>query len=322
MLKKDLSFFISAIVMVVCVFTYLIFEFASPVPTEEVVFIEEGTNKTEVIKDLHRRGFIKNKVNYYYALTTSFLSGDKEILAGGYVFRNGLTASAIQSSLQQEAEYKYVAVIEGMRKEEIAERVGSALSWEEEKIKTFKTKYPTCAFAGREGYLAPGEYLIKRDADIQGIQEKMEGEFAKKLQKLKIDRDDVDLDKIITVASLIQRESGGKKDMRLISGVIWNRLDLGMPLQIDATLQYVKGDDELWWPRVRSEDKYLDSPYNTYKNEGLPPQPISNPGSAAIAAALDPANTSCLFYLHDTSGNIHCSTTYDGHLDNIKRYLK
>ena len=95
-----------------------------------------------------------------------------------------------------------------------------------------------------------------------------------------------------------------------------------MSLDIDATLQYVKGTEENWWPQVESKDKFIDSPYNTYKNTGLPPHPIANPGLAAISAALNPLTTSCLYYLHDKYGRIHCSPSYAGHKTNIELYLR
>jgi len=152
----------------------------------------------------------------------------------------------------------------------------------------------------------------------------MEDKFQENLLKLNIKNNDsvLNFEQVVTIASLIQREAAGKRDMRLISGIIWNRLLLNMPLQIDATLQYVNGDDGKWWPRVKPEDKKIDSPYNTYKNEGLPPGPIASPGIEALEAAMNPAKTDCVFYLHDKAKNIHCSDNYEGHLANINRYLK
>jgi UPF0755 protein len=122
--------------------------------------------------------------------------------------------------------------------------------------------------------------------------------------------------------------------MPLISGIIWNRLLNGMRLQIDATIQYARGLDGYekeaedlqvgksnWWTPMKKEDKEIDSPYNTYKYEGLPPTPIANPGIPAIEAALYPQETDCIYYLH-SDYQIHCSSNYDDHLDNIERYLK
>lgn len=322
MIKKDLSFFILSVTLILSAGAFIILQLKPTQSVEEVIFIEDKMTKAEVLDSLREKGLIKNDITYWTLSTFAKLfERDSLVDPGGYSFGSGLTASAINGSLKN-PEYKYVSIIEGMRKEEIAERVGGALNWEGEKVKKFKGKYPVCSFVGKEGYLAPGDYLIKQDADIQEIQEKMEERFSQKIEKMGIDYKNIDLNEIITIASLIQRESGGKSDMRLISGIIRNRLEVGMPLQIDATLQYVKGDDMLWWPRVSSKDKHIESPFNTYKNNRLPPQPIANPGIAAIDAALNPVETECLFYLHDTSGTIHCSSDYEGHKENIKRYLK
>ena len=109
--------------------------------------------------------------------------------------------------------------------------------------------------------------------------------------------------------------------MKLISGIIWNRIFSGMKLQIDATLQYAKGSEEDgWWEKVNPKDKNIDSPYNTYLHKELPPSPIANPGLAAIEAAYNPQKTSCLFYMHDKNRIIHCAKTYEEHKKNIQKY--
>jgi UPF0755 protein len=153
----------------------------------------------------------------------------------------------------------------------------------------------------------------------------------------------INLDTAVRIASIIQREAAGGADMNIISGVIWNRIFKGMSLDMDATLQYAKATEQeksladairgesssstldagsiTWWPKVESKDKYIDSPFNTYKNDGLPPTAISNPSLAAIKAAFNPAKTDCLFYIHDNSRNIHCATTYAVHKQNVQKYL-
>jgi UPF0755 protein len=94
-----------------------------------------------------------------------------------------------------------------------------------------------------------------------------------------------------------------------------------MNLDIDATLQYAKGNAETgWWPQVHPRDKKINSPYNTYTHKGLPPGPISNPGLAAIEAAYNPQKTNCIFYLHDKNRKIHCSETYAEHKNFIDIY--
>ncbi len=314
-----------SLLFLIAVFTstliYLIIGVGKVSNEKEVIFIEKSENQANVLESLREKGLIKNRMTYYAMWLFSKISGPFE--PGGYVINKNLNFLALANSLAN-PQYKYVSIIDGMRKEEIAERIGRALEWDPEKIAEFKNENPICAFSGREGYLAAGDYLISKDTDIQVIHSEMEQKFEENLEKLNFDSNEsvLDTDQVVTIASLIQREAGGKKDMRLISGIIWNRLLLGMPLQIDATLQYVKGDDGKWWPVVKSEDKKLDSPYNTYTNDGLPPGPIASPGIAALEAAINPAKTDCIFYLHDRSKNIHCSATYKGHLENINRYLK
>lgn len=127
----------------------------------------------------------------------------------------------------------------------------------------------------------------------------------------------------LIIASLIEREAYDFNDMRYISGVIWNRLFIDMPLQLDATLQYargVPGSNRAWWPIPVPRDKFIDSPFNTYQNTGLPPEPISNPSVDAIIAALNPRQTDCLFYFHDARGGFHCTETYEEHVDLLRQY--
>ena len=112
--------------------------------------------------------------------------------------------------------------------------------------------------------------------------------------------------------------------MPLIAGILWNRLDQNKQLEIDATVQYARGKTEAgWWSPIKgSETRSLESPFNTYLNKGLPPHPISNPGMDAIDAVLKPEETDCLYYLHDSEGVIHCSTSFAEHELNIDRYLR
>ena len=97
-----------------------------------------------------------------------------------------------------------------------------------------------------------------------------------------------------------------------------------MRLQIDATMQYTLGKNERggWWGSIDLEEKQSDSPYNSYKNKGLPPSAICSPNINAIESVLDPTETECLFYLHDSARQIHCANTYQQHLQNIEKYLR
>ena len=126
----------------------------------------------------------------------------------------------------------------------------------------------------------------------------------------------------LTLASIVQREASNDADMPLIAGILLNRLNQQIPLYVDATLQYVRGNKgKGWWASIALSDKKTDSPYNTYMHAGLPPHPISNPGIPAIEAVLNPATTDCIYYLHDKDHVTHCAVTYAEHQANIEKYL-
>jgi len=287
--------------------------------TEEFVIISSDKSSEEVIEDFLNEGLIKKGLTYYFLKTYITLGGSIE--PGGYNLREGMGAAAAALGLK-DPEYRFISVSSGQRKGEIADSLGDILDWDDEKVKQFSTQYAVCELIGQEGYFATGKYLIHKDEEPEIVQIKMQESFNEQINNLELEEGDFDKNTIIKIASLIQREAAGKNDMRLISGIIWNRLEIGMPLQIDATLQYIRGEEGDWWPVPESDDKYLDSEFNTYKNNGLPPAPISVPSENALYAAVNPLKTDCLFYLHDDWRNIHCSTTYEGHKRNVNYYLK
>lgn len=217
---------------------------------------------------------------------------------------------------------KVVQIKEGLRKEEVAEILTIKFNWNENQKNDFLNAHLAYEVPSFEGKYFPKTYLIHKDSDPVVVSKTMTDEYRKKVSVVKKNKSTkiINEETALIIASLIQREAAGKGDMRLISGIIWNRIFNGMKLQIDATLQYAKGDEELWWPQVESKDKNIDSPFNTYKYT-MPPTPIANPGLSAIEAAYNPQKTSCLFYLHDKYRRIHCSKTYEEHKRNIKKYL-
>lgn len=293
---------------------FVIFHSIYQSSSEEVIIIENGKDQEKVLDQLLDEGFIRKDFSYY-ALKIALIF-NKDIEPGGYVFKKGMGAVSAVLNLK-DPEYRFVAIRSGQRKGEIADELGKILDWNEEQIKEFGSQYPICELIGQEGFLAEGKYLIHKNEDPNIVQLKMEESMREKLEKL-----DVTEKEIVTIASLIEREAAGENDMRLISGIIHNRLELGMPLQIDATLQYIKGQEGDWWPVPKSDDKYIESPLNTYQNQGIPPLAIATPSEYSLNAAMNPLKTDCLYYLHDKWGNIHCSTTYEGHKKNVRYYLK
>ncbi len=218
---------------------------------------------------------------------------------------------------------RIVKVPEGLRKEEVAEVVADKMGWTEEEKIQFINAHIALNTSNLEGHYFPDTYFINKDENPTAVSSAMFNEFSKKVEKIKKPQSKkaVSQETIVKIASMIQRESNGKTDMKLISGIIWNRIFSGMKLQMDATLQYAKGSEEDgWWQHVNPDDKKIVSSYNTYIHGGLPPGAIANPGLAAIDAAYNPQKTNCLFYLHDKNKQIHCAATYEEHKKNVSRY--
>lgn len=220
---------------------------------------------------------------------------------------------------------RFVTLSPGMRKEQVANAFGSALAWNGTQKKEFLTRGPYSSLPLAEGSFAPGIYFVDSKTTPLMAQALVNDKFSNDILSRYSTSTSaiVPLSQALTIASLIERETGGTDDMRLISGVIWNRLFLGMNLQIDATLQYVKASSPAtrsWWPQPIPADRYRKSPYNTYMHAGLPPTPIASPSVATVLAALNPKSTSCIFYFHDKNGEFHCTDTYAQHVALLKKY--
>ena len=221
---------------------------------------------------------------------------------------------------------RFVTITPGMRKEQVATVFAKTLGWNEKQKKEFLTaSSPDTFLPLPEGSFAPGIYTLGVNTTPSMAQALVNKRFENDVlarygpEIAKI----VPLAQALIIASLIEREAGGADDMRIISGIIWNRLFINMKLQIDATLQYAKANTnatQSWWPRVVPADRFRKSPYNTYLHAGLPPNPIANPSVASIIATLNPRNTPCIFYFHDAAGGFHCTDTYVEHVALLKKY--
>ncbi len=221
---------------------------------------------------------------------------------------------------------RFAVVTPGMRKEQVAAAFGTALGWTDEERREFTTRSPYAVLPLSEGSYSPGVYEIDTNMTPLMAQALVNERFSNDILSHygTTTSSVVPLSQALTIASLIEREAGGNDDMRIISGIIWNRLFIGMPLQVDATLQYAKANATAggsWWPKVTPSDLRRASPYNTYEHTGLPPTPIANPSIASVLAALNPVNTDCLFYFHDNNHEFHCSATYEEHVALLKKYF-
>ncbi|MEM9336835.1 MAG: endolytic transglycosylase MltG [Patescibacteria group bacterium] len=211
----------------------------------------------------------------------------------------------------------------GERREQVVDHFGDVLGWGDAERILFETLVTAQLEELNEGMFLPGRYIVNRSSTPQEVADLLNQRFTDEvlLRYPASVAEQVPLEDALIIASLLEREAYDFTDMRVISGVIWNRLFVDMKLQIDATLQYVRGSkpyEPSWWPVPRPRDKFLSSPFNTYENPGLPPAPIGNPSPEALLAALNPRLTDCLFYFHDTDGSFYCNPTYEEHVAELR----
>ncbi len=173
----------------------------------------------------------------------------------------------------------------------------------------------------KEGYLFPDTYFFLPNATAQQVLDALERNFYEKLATLgsEVASSGKPIADIVTMASLLEKEARDHTERRKIAGVLWQRIDIGMPLQVDAVFGYINATSTF---SPNYSDLKVDSPYNTYTHIGLPPGPIANPGLSSLQAAITPVRTDALFYLHGKDGNLHIARTFDEHIVNKRRYLR
>ncbi len=172
-----------------------------------------------------------------------------------------------------------------------------------------------------EGSLFPDTYFFSADAGALDILNRMNETFKEKITSLEGDFSTSTRKKsdIIIMASILEGEANDDTSRRMVSGILWKRIDLGIALQADATLKYVTGRGSA---DLTPEDLDSKSPYNSYKYTGLPPTPISNPGFEALEAALHPTKSNYLYFISDSKGVMHYAETLDQHNDNVAKYIR
>lgn len=281
--------------------------------TAKMFIIPPGTNVREIGNDLKAEGLIKDPVVFFLYVKKEGL--DTKLQAGDFRLSPNMSVPTIIEQLQSGSLDIWVTVPEGLRAEEIADIL-------QEKMPLYDESWDAL-LVQNEGYLFPETYLIPRDATIEAVIQIMRSTFFQKVADAGLTETSPNLHEIVTMASLIERESRVDEEKPMIASVIQNRIDDDMSLDIDATLQYIVGEkDGKWWSVPTGEEKSINSLYNTYRNVGLPPGPICNPGVGAILAAMNPEQSDYYFYIHDTTGQVHFARTNSEHNENVSKYLR
>lgn len=283
--------------------------------TQKMFIIQPGEGVNSIADRLKEEGLITDALVFSFIVRKE--GYEKKIQAGDFRLSPSMNPQQIAETLTTGVIDIWITIPEGKRAEEIADIL-------KENIPTYNDSWRQ-ELVLREGYLFPDTYLIPKDATIDTIISIMTNNFEQRYAQATEEKTSNRSQKeIVILASLIEREGRHDEDRFLIASVLENRLDIGMALQIDATVQYALGyqpQQKLWWKQgVTFNDLKINSPYNTYLHPGLPPGPIANPGMEALEAAANPSETDYLYYITDKNGINRYAKTYEEHNANIKRY--
>ena len=268
--------------------------FSAPIRNKDVIIhITPNDSLSKISSVLEGENIIRSP--FLLKISVYVFRGDKNIPSGDYLFKKGesLLGVAWQISRGKHGVDRIrVTFIEGMKNEEMAKLLA-------DKISSFRKDLFLSDSRSKQGYLFPDTYFFFPLSTTDEILNEITANFNKKIKSLNEDikSSGKSLSDIIIMASIIEKEASGKDDIAVISGILWKRIKLGMPLQVDIAP-------------------------TTYDEAGLPSAPISNPGLTAIKAALNPTASHYLFYLHDDSGQVHYAVDFSEHRSNIARYLK
>jgi UPF0755 protein len=280
----------------------------------KVFVIQNGQGVRAIAKNLKEQGLIKDQVVFF--LLTKQMGIDSKVQAGSFRLSPSMSAGEIAEALTHGTEDIWVTIPEGMR----AGEVGDIL---EKNMPNYDASWEA-VLEENEGYLFPDTYLLPKESTVETVVDAMRSNFESKYETLDTSSTNLSKEEIVTMASLIEREARHSEDRAMVSSVIHNRLNEGMKLDIDATLQYILGfsqEQNRWWREgLTNQDKQLDSPFNTYIVIGLPPAPIANPGLASLQAAINPADTPYFYYITDQTGTNRYAETLAGHEENIATY--
>ncbi len=284
-------------------------------PVGKPITIEQGTGVKAITEILQEDGVVKSKSLLYYTLI--LFHEPTSVKASTYIFEKPLSTYEIAKRLTEgdfDADLVRFTHFEGERVSLLAKRASVVFP-------NFNVDSFVATATAYEGKLFPDTYFIPADFTDEELFTLMLETFDEKLAGLKekISKHELSLDEIIVLASIVEREADSPESKRMVSSVLQNRLEIGMPLQADASIEYIL-DNPL--KELTPEDLKIDSPYNTYLNTGLPPTPIGNPGLEAIEAVLEPTESEYFYYITDDNGDFYFAKNYDQHLLNIKQYLR
>lgn len=311
-----LSIIISALLLSIIIWCITYFKKPpAEFPVGEPIEVTRGMNMEGISHLLQVRNVVRSSLFLNFVLLTKYNPAD--IKASTYVFSEPLDVFGVAKRLS-EGDFSSNLV-------RFTHREGERALYIAETAKKQLVNFDQNSFLKEaiplEGKLFPDTYFIPTNYTAHELITTMLDNYEKNINPLRDDiiKSGLTEQEIITLASIVEREANSSESMGLVSGILRNRLELGMALQVDASIEYVL-DKSL--QELSPSDLELDSLYNTYNHPGLPPSPIGNPGLESIQAVLNPTNSKYLYYLTDSEGIFHYANSFEEHKENIALYLR
>src|SRR3989338_6941958 len=284
-------------------------------PTQKIIAIPSGSSLEQIALLLEDEHVIRSRLAFIALV--QYRGAQSRIIAWDYFF-------AAPHDLYGVAQ-RLISGTRGIENIRITIPEGTSASGIGKILKKNHSEFNEAQFVAlatpNEGYLFPDTYFFYSTATSGPIIETLRANFRKKTAALYNEAlaSKRNWEQVIIMASILEEEAGTPDDRRIVSVILWKRLEKQMPLQVDAPFAYAIGKNSA---TLSIDDLKIDSPYNTYRNKGLPPTPITNPGLDAIDAALHPKATPYFYYLSDKNGVMHYAKTFDEHKLNKERYLR
>ncbi len=284
-------------------------------PSNTPIEVVPGSSISAITKQFKQAGVVRSDLLLYFVLLTSYEPED--VKASTYLFTEPKDVYAVAESLVKgDFDSLLISFIhrEGEPIKKIATNAAANLT-------DFSESEFMLLASTSEGVLFPETYRIPKTFTPLELYTLMTETYEENLAPLryKIQSSSLTEAEVIILASIIEREANSSTSMKLVSGILQNRLALGMALQVDASMEYIL---EKPLKELTAEDLKIDTPYNTYLYRGLPPTAIGNPGLEAIMAVLEPTPSEYMFYITGDDGEFYYAKDFDGHRKNIAKYLR
>jgi len=283
-------------------------------PLNQLVAVPAGQSLGEVAQAIEDAEVVRSALAL--EVVVKLLGNERNVHAGDYLFKEPLDIFSVAHKLAVGAyglEPTRVRIHEGATTKEMAALL-------DKQFERFDADNFLAQTRLQEGYLFPDTYFFLPNVTEDTVIQAMRQNFDAKIEPLlpQIASSTRSLSDIVIMASIIEREARNSADRRMISGVLWNRIARGMPLQVDVTFLYTIGKGTF---QLTNRDLLTDSPYNTYMRKGLPPTAIGSPSLDSLEAAVNPTKNNYLYFLADHSGVTHFCKTYACQLANKARYF-